>query len=114
MKHYRIPFFQGLYAQLQRDGIQLTVAYSNSHRAHALRADSAELAPPVGRKVKGRWFFDLLLYQPLWRQIVKSDLVIVGPEIKYLINPILLALSAFGVKKVAYWGLGPNRRPDRS
>jgi glycosyltransferase involved in cell wall biosynthesis len=114
MKHYRIPFFSGLYAQLQRDEIQLTVAYSNSNRAHASRADRADLAPPAGRKVRGWWIFDRLLYQPLWKEIAKSDLIIVGPEIKYLVNPILLFLSALGMKRVAYWGLGPNRRSDRS
>jgi L-malate glycosyltransferase len=114
MKHYRIPFFNGLYAQLRRDEIQLTVAYSNSNRAHAARADRAELPPPAGRKVRGWWIFDRLLYQPLWKEIATSDLIIVGPEIKYLINPILLLLSALGIKRVACWGLGPNRRSDRS
>jgi glycosyltransferase involved in cell wall biosynthesis len=114
MKHYRIPFFTGLYAQLQRDQVQLTVAYSNSNRAHASRADRAELPAPAGRKVSGWWIFDRLLYQPLWKEIAKCDLVIVGPEIKYLLNPMLLLLSALGIKRVAYWGLGPNKRSDRS
>jgi glycosyltransferase involved in cell wall biosynthesis len=114
MKHYRIPFFAGLHAELQREQVQLTVAYSNSNRAHASRADRAELPPPAGKKVSGWWIFDRLLYQPLWKHIAKSDLIIVGPEIKYLINPTLLLLSALGIKKVAYWGLGPNKRSDRS
>jgi L-malate glycosyltransferase len=114
MKHYRVPFFTGLYKALRLDGIELTVAYSNSHPAHALRRDSADLPPAFGRKVRGRWFFKRLLYQPLWREILASDLVIVGPEIKYLINPVLLVMSWLGLKIVAFWGLGPNRHPTRS
>jgi glycosyltransferase involved in cell wall biosynthesis len=43
-----------------------------------------------------------------------SDLIIVGPEIKYLMNPFILFLSAIGLKRVAFWGLGPNRHPGRS
>ena len=114
MKHYRIPFFNGLYNTLQRDGIELRVAYSNSHKAQALRNDRAELPPPIGRKVSGRWFLGRLLYQDLWSEIVRSDLVISGPELKYLMNPVLLLMSALKLKIVAFWGLGPYKHPDRS
>ena len=114
MKQYRLPFFSGLHAALQQEGIELTVAYSNSNPAHALRGDSAELPPPIGLKVPGRWFFGRLIYQPLWREVLKADLVIVGPEIKYLLNPFLLLMSKLRLKTVAFWGLGPNRYPNRS
>ena len=114
MKHYRNPFFAGLHTALRRDGIELTVAYSNSNPVDALQGDSTELVPPLGKKVPGWWFFRRLLYQPLWKEIFESDLVIVGPEIKYLINPILLLMSALRMKTIAFWGLGPNKRPNRS
>jgi glycosyltransferase involved in cell wall biosynthesis len=114
MKHYRVPFFTGLYAALQRDGIELTVAYSNSNPSHALRKDSVDLPPPIGRRVEGRWFLRRFVYQSLWKEIFSSDLVIVGPEAKYLMNPILLVLSGLGLKTVAFWGLAPNRSPNRS
>ncbi len=114
MKHYRLPFFTGLHEALRRDGIELTVAYSNSHPKHASRGDSVELPPEIAHKVPGRWFFGRLLYQPLWKEIMASDLVITGSEIKYLTNPILLLMSRLGLKTVAFWGLGPNRHPDRS
>lgn len=114
MKHYRIPFFTCLYTALRRDGIALTVAYSNSNDAHALRKDRAELAAPLGLNVRGMWFLKRFLYQPLWKQIFAADLVIIGPEAKYILNPALLLLSALGLKTVAFWGLGPNRHPDRS
>src|SRR5208283_3251798 len=114
MKHYRIPFFTRLHDALRRDGIELTVAYSNSNPLHAARNDRADLPPPIGRLVAGRWFLGRFLYQPLWHQILASDLVVIGPEIKYLLNPILLIMSSLGVKTVAFWGLGRYNHPNRS
>ncbi len=96
------------------DGINLVVAYSDPNSAHAARNDGAELPDEFGYKVKAYWFGNRLIYQALWREILVADVVIVGPEIKYLINPILLILSALRLKTVAFWGLGPNRHPDRS
>jgi glycosyltransferase involved in cell wall biosynthesis len=114
MKHYRKPFFTQLRSALQNDGIDLRVAYSNPNSVHAARNDGAELPDAWGLRVKGYWFANRFLYQPLWKQIALADMVIVGPEIKYLINPVLLIMSALRIKTVAFWGLGPNVHPDRS
>ncbi|HXA76193.1 MAG TPA: glycosyltransferase family 4 protein [Candidatus Acidoferrales bacterium] len=114
MKHYRKPFFTQLHRALMKDGIDLVVAYSDPNLTHAARNDGAELPDVFGFKVKGYWLGNRLLYQPLWKQIALADVVIVGPEIKYLINPILLIMSVLRLKTVAFWGLGPNRHPDRS
>jgi glycosyltransferase involved in cell wall biosynthesis len=114
MKHYRLPFFVQLHDSLARQGIELKVAYSDPNADHASRKDGAELPDDWGVKVKGHWFFNRLLYQSLWRQIARADLAIVGPEIKYLINPVLILMSALRMKKVAFWGLGPNLHPGRS
>ena len=114
MKHYRLPFFTGLFSALSEEGVTLLVAYSNSNPAHSARHDRCELPSPIGLKVKGTWFFKRFLYQPLWSEVFKSDLVIVGPELKYILNPFLLILSALGLKTVSFWGLGPNNHPDRS
>jgi glycosyltransferase involved in cell wall biosynthesis len=113
MKQYRVPFFIGLSEALKQDRIDLKVVYSNTNRMHALRKDSADLNPPLGEKVPGRWFFQKFIYQPLWKDIFQSDLIVIGPEIKYLINPFLLILSALGLKRIAYWGLAPNPHPTR-
>jgi glycosyltransferase involved in cell wall biosynthesis len=114
MKHYRVPFFSGLHAALQEDGIDLVVAYSPPNRIHAARRDEADLPTSFGLKVRGRWIFNRFVYQHVWREIWRADLVIVGPEIKFVINPVLLAFSALQLKRVAFWGLGPNMHPDRS
>jgi glycosyltransferase involved in cell wall biosynthesis len=114
MKHYRIPFFTLLYDALKQDGIELTVAYSNSNPFESARNDRADLPAPIGQLVPGRWFFGRFLYQPLWRQILDSDLVIIGAEIKFLVNAILIIMSRIGIKTVAFWGLGPNNHSNRS
>jgi L-malate glycosyltransferase len=114
MKRYRVPFFNGLHAALQEDGIDLVVAYSPPNRIHAARRDEADLPSSFGLKVKGHWMFDRFVYQHVWRDIWRADLVIVGPETKFVINPALLAFSALRLKRIAFWGLGPNMHPDRS
>jgi L-malate glycosyltransferase len=114
MKHYRLPFFTKLHAALRQDGIELAVAYSAQNQKQATRKDGAELPPEFGRKVRGYWFAERFLYQSVWREVLKADLVIVGNENKYLVNPFLLLLSALHLKTVAFWGLGPNMHPDRS
>jgi glycosyltransferase involved in cell wall biosynthesis len=114
VKRYRVPFFTGLHAALQKDGIDLLVAYSDPNRVHAARRDKAELPSSFGIKVKGHWLFDRFVYQHLWKEIWRADLVIVGPETKFLINPVLLLFSALQLKRVAFCGLGPNMHPDRS
>ena len=114
MKDYRVPFFTELHETLRQDGIELKIAYSSQNDKQTIREDSAELPAEFGVKVKGYWIANGFLYQSLWRQILKSNLVIVGSENKYLINPFLLVLSALRLKTVAFWGLGPNMHPDRS
>jgi glycosyltransferase involved in cell wall biosynthesis len=114
MKQYRLPFFAALYEALRQDGIELRVVYSAPNSDHAARQDGAELPREFGTRVRGYWFGNRFLYQPVWKQIAGADLVIVGPENKFLINPLLLPLSALRLKQVAFWGLGPNMHPDRS
>ncbi len=112
MKRFRVPFFSQLHAALGRDGIDLRVAYSAPNRTHALRQDNVDLSTDIGYKVPARWLGQRLIYQPLRREIIRADLIIVGPENKYLNNLWLLPYSVLGLKTVAFWGLGPNMHPD--
>ena len=113
MKQFRVPFFSKLHAALRRDGIDLRVAYSAPNRAQALREDNVDLPAEFGHKVPAYWLGQRLIYQPLRREIMQADLVITGPENKYINNLWLLPLSALGRKAVGFWGLGPNMHPDR-
>src|SRR5215469_3462524 len=103
IKHYRVPFYQHLYEHLKSDGIELQVIYGNTNRAHKLRDDNTDLPREYGRRVKARWIGDSLVYHPVLRKIQQADLVIIGHENKYLLNLLLLPMSAVGLKTVGYW-----------
>jgi len=114
MKRYRAPFFQRLYEALKQDDIELRVAYSAPNAIDRRRNDSAELPPEYGRKATAIWLANRFIYQALWREIWRADLIIVGNENKFLINPILLALARIKLKLVAFWGIGAEETQIRS
>lgn len=103
IKHYRVPFYQHLYEYLKNDGIELHVIYGNTNRMHRLRDDNTDLPREYGRRVKARWIGDSLVYHPAVREIQQADLAIIGHENKYLLNLLLLPMSAMGLKKIGYW-----------
>lgn len=106
VKHYRLPFFDALHEKLRADGIELRVLYGDPNSAHAARCDNVALPLTYGRQVGSYWIADRFVYQSAWQEIAAADLVITPNEHKLLLNPLLLALRASGVKKVAFWGKG--------
>src|SRR6266481_1566889 len=115
MKQYRVPLFDKLRDALLVDGIDLRVAYSEPPTNELAKRDNAELPTDYGVKVPGTWFFgQRMLYQAVGREIARADLVIVEQANKYVWNHLLLLLSAFGRKRLAFWGLGENKQADRS
>jgi L-malate glycosyltransferase len=114
MKHYRVPLFTRLFEILRRDGIELKVAYSAPHGLHGMVRDAGDLPSEIGKEVSGHWLAGRLIYQPLWREIARADLVITGHENKYLMNSWLFLLSALQLKTVALWGLGPCMEENQS
>lgn len=111
IKQYRLPFYEKLDEALRETGVGLRVAYSDAVGREAAKGDAADLPPELGSKVKAYWLFGRrLLYQPVWREAIASDLVIVEQANKHILNYPLLCLSAMGVQRVAFWGHGRNRQ----
>ena len=107
MKQYRVPFFERLHRALQKENLRLRVAYSSPAQSELQKGDNPDLSTECGKKVKAYWLFrDRILFQPLLREILHSDLVIVEQANKHLLNHLLLVLSALGLKRVAFWGHG--------
>jgi L-malate glycosyltransferase len=106
VKHYRLPFFEALYEALQADDIEMRVVYGTANSKHAERRDNVSLPATYGRKVPSFWIADRAVYHFAWREIVAADLVITPNENKLLLNPLLLAMRAVGMKNVAFWGKG--------
>lgn len=113
MKQYCAPFFALLNDALRADGIRLTVAYSDPPPCEAGKKDNCELPPEYGLKVNGSWLWpDRLLYQPLLKAALTSDMVIVEQANRLVLNHLLLPLSRAGLLRVAFWG-HENRKADR-
>ena len=111
MKQYRVPFFDNLHQALEEEGIELRVAYGNPPASEKKKQDNVELGEPCGRKIRNRWLMgERLLLQSLFGEVRRADLVIVEQASKNLMNYILFLLSALGLRKVAYWGHGYDRK----
>jgi hypothetical protein len=111
IKQYRVPFFDKLHAALEKDGITLQVGYSDPPVCEREKRDNCDLSSEYGLKVKGYWGLGhRAIWQPLLREVVAADLVIVEHANKYMLNHLLLPCSALGLKKVAFWGHGRNRQ----
>ena len=114
MKQYRAPFYALLYEALHADGIQLTVAYSEPPASESWKKDTCELPEEYGLKVSGYWLWpEKVLYQPLLRSAISSDLVVLDTGNKFLLNHLLLAFSRTGLQRVAFWGHAKNRSAER-
>ncbi|MEA5519146.1 glycosyltransferase family 4 protein [Limnoraphis robusta] len=114
VKQYRVSFFEKLYQALDSEGIKLRVAYGDPSQAELQKSDNVELNSEVGLKVKNYWLFKgKILYQPLWKEIQRSDLIIVEQASRHVINYVLLVLSALKLKKVAFWGHGWDRQAEQ-
>jgi glycosyltransferase involved in cell wall biosynthesis len=115
IKQYRVPFFEKLHEALAVDGVTLHVAYSDPLPREAKKQDNQDLPAEYGKKVKGFWACgERILIQPLLGEMLAADLVIVEQANKYLLNHLFLPLSALGMKKLAFWGLGENKQADRT
>jgi glycosyltransferase involved in cell wall biosynthesis len=111
INQYRLPFYTSLYKVLTERKIHLTVAYSDPNSEEQLKKDTSDLPSDFGRKVPGYWFCRRhVLWQPLLGMALRADLVIVEQANKFVLNHLLLVLSRFCLKRVAFWGHGENRQ----
>lgn len=115
IKRYRLPFYLRLHAALAHHGVKLRVVYSDPPAAEVVKQDNCDLPRDFGVKVRGYWLaHSRFLFQPAFRQIAAADLVIVDQANRLLLNHLLLPLSRFRLKSLAFWGLGENLQADRS
>lgn len=114
VKQYRVPFFETLRSALAEDDITLRVAYSDPPRKDRAKKDNCELPADYGIKVKAYWAFgERIVWQPVLDEVTNADLVIVEQANKYVMNHFLLFSAAFGLKKLAFWGLGENKEASQ-
>jgi glycosyltransferase involved in cell wall biosynthesis len=111
MREYRLPLYRRLAEALRADGVELRVAYSPPNRIEATKGDLVELDSGIGLRVPPwRAFGGKLVFQPLFREIARADLVVVEQANRLLMNHYLVLLGTLGRKRFAYWGHGWNRQ----
>lgn len=110
---YRLRFYELLASRLLRDHIRLRVIYGTPHMAQAAKQDLADLPASIGSKVRNYWFFGgKVLYQPLLRQALSADLVIVLNANGYLLNYPLCLFAAAGCLKLGFWVWWKRKRDN--
>lgn len=110
MPHYRVPFFAGLKQALSVQGIDLRLLVGQPDNVTGTRNDAGTLSwcevfenryIPLGRRH--------VIWQPVVRASLDSDLVIVEHASKLLANYALMARRRSpGGPRLAFWGHGRN------
>jgi glycosyltransferase involved in cell wall biosynthesis len=105
--HYRLPFFQRLHEELRERQIALRVAYSDPWRENGDHSHVAGLPNEYGLKVRAyRGPGGKLTFQPLAGEALRSDLVIISQENRFVLNHVLISASQLGLQQVAFCGHG--------
>jgi L-malate glycosyltransferase len=106
LPRYRLPFFNLLRDVLAAQRIELRLYYGQPAGAVAKRSDAAGL-PWACQIVNSH--LGPLVWQPVWRQARRADLVIVDQANRLALNYLLLAARPVGGPRVAFFGHGANR-----
>jgi glycosyltransferase involved in cell wall biosynthesis len=102
--HYRLKLYLLLEECLLQKGIRLQVVYGAPNQAQEAKQDFVDLPASIGLKVKNFWFLDgKVLYQPIIRQALSADLVIVLNANGYLVNYPLSFLAFFKIARLGFW-----------
>ena len=104
---YRLPFFNLLRDLLAAQRIELRLYYGQPVGAVAKRSDAAGL--PWAHQVVNT-HLGPLVWQPVWRQARRADLVIVEQANRLALNYLLLAARPASGPHVAFFGHGANLR----
>ena len=110
VSHYRYDFYNKLKDNLLKENINLILVYGEPIFFQDFsRRDWVNV--PWGKKIKNyqiNFFNFKFIFQPVFKEIIIADLIIVEQANKLLLNYILLLLCFFKLKKIAFWGHGKN------
>lgn len=103
--HYRKPFHERLRQILLEHNIEYRVVYSPPSGVSLAKGDTVDIE---WGSVVPTIEFQKLKLQIAFKDIFRSDLIIIQQENSLLTNYLLNLLSVFGLKKVAFFGHGKN------
>jgi glycosyltransferase involved in cell wall biosynthesis len=107
--NYRVPFFQQLRTVLDAKGIELDLVVGAGLPEDAAKGDVATLDWAEQRSIRTVSIFGrTLLWQPVFSELRRSDLIITEQASKQLFN-VVISLAQRGVgTRHAFWGHGRN------
>jgi len=104
-----MPFYELLRARLSKSDIKLVLVYGSPSEIESLKQDNIEITWAnhiKNRSIKiGRY---RLYWQPCLPYLQGADLVIVEQASRLILNYVLFAGQALGIKKLCFWGHGKN------
>lgn len=112
LPHYRVEFFERLRTELEGRGVRLELIVGQPQPSDAPKNDEGgiEWASSIRNrffKIRGK----TLIWQPCFKMVRGSDLVILEQASKLLVNYPLLWPGAGRRVRVALWGHAINRNP---
>lgn len=113
LPQYRVPFHEGVRANLRSLGIEYDVVFGQPNASEAARRDLAAIS--WGKQVINRYYHVgrlSALWQPILNEVWTADLVVIGQENRLLTNYLIQAERRFRRPKVALWGHGRNFQAD--
>ncbi len=110
LPHYRVPFFEALYAILKDQGVNLKVVYGKEQPGTVPKS-VAEVY--VWAEYSKNYYFNILgcevvFQSPSFNALRKADLVIVEQANRLLANYCVFLLKLVTPLKMAFWGHGKN------
>lgn len=110
---YRREFYERLREDLDPLAIRLRLVHGQPVGEDAAKADAVRLPWAVEvRNRPVRVAGKQLVWQPVWREVRRSQLVIVEQASKLPVNYLLLASQRLGGPRVGLWGHGVNLQAD--
>lgn len=113
--HFRVDFYEGLRAELDRRGIKLRLLAGDREPEESTRRDAAWV--DWAERVDNRYFSiggRTVVWQGCLRSLRTADLVIVEQATKLPLNGLLMAWRKLGGPRLAFWGHGTNLQGDGS
>jgi len=110
---YRVPFYAALRQRLADNGVEMQLIHGDPPANRKGRRDHQSL--PWAQVVPNRFFTVAglgLTWQPVWRRLKQSELIVLQQETGLLINYPALMRSKLGGTPVALWGHGHNFNPE--
>lgn len=110
LTHYRVPLFELLRVELASRDILLEVLVGRGTSSEGQKRDSGSLG--WSKKIPTHYFAgDRICWQPIYRHLGGTDLVIVTQENALLAN--LLLMLRPNKFKLAFWGHGANLQSNK-